>query len=137
MNIKKVGNVILAVKDLNKSLEFYNKIIGLPIQNKRTTWIDLGSQGTVLSLHPISQITARVNTSIDNGIAIGFIVGDLKSVIAELKNKHIRIFRDIIDKNSGKNALILDPDDYIISLFEPSFIDKDTQTTGYCGFTPQ
>ena len=35
MNIKKVGNVILAVKDLDKSIEFYNKILGLPIKNKR------------------------------------------------------------------------------------------------------
>ena len=32
MNVKKVGNVILAVKDLNKSVEFYNKILGMPIK---------------------------------------------------------------------------------------------------------
>jgi len=31
MNVKKVGNVILAVNDLNKSVEFYNKILGMPI----------------------------------------------------------------------------------------------------------
>ena len=40
-------------------------------------------------------------------------------------------------REAGKNALILDPDDYILSLFEPLFKDKEQQTTGYQGFTPQ
>ena len=30
VNIKRVGNVILAVKDLDKSLEFYHDILGFP-----------------------------------------------------------------------------------------------------------
>ena len=34
MNVKKVGNVILAVKDLDKSVEFYNKILGKKSKNK-------------------------------------------------------------------------------------------------------
>ena len=37
---------------------------------------------------------------------------------------------------SGKNAVILDPDGYLISLFEPIFEDKDQQKCGYQGFTP-
>ena len=54
MNVKKVGNVILAVKDLNKSVEFYNKILGMPIKRQRENWIDLGQSGALLSLHPAS-----------------------------------------------------------------------------------
>ena len=41
-----------------------------------------------------------------------------------------------MDREAGKNAVILDPDDYLISLFEPTFDDKTEQTTGYHGFTP-
>lgn len=136
MNIKRVGNVILAVKDLDKSVDFYNKIIGLPIKQQRRTWVDLGSHGTILSLHPTS-LTSNIGASIDNGIAIGFIVGDIKSAINELKTHGVKVYRDIINREAGKNALILDPDDYILSLFEPSFADKEQQTTGYQGFTPQ
>ena len=41
-------------------------------------------------------------------------------------------------RESGKNAIVLDPDDYMISLFEPNFSDeKNKQTSGYVGFTPQ
>ena len=78
MNIKKVGNVILAVTDIDKSLEFYNGIIGLPIKNQRRSWVDLGTSGALLSLHPASLTAEHVGSSIDNGITIGFLVGDVQ-----------------------------------------------------------
>jgi len=136
VNIKKVGNVILAVKDIDKSIQFYHELIGLPIKNQRRSWVDLGTSGAILSLHPASLTEQHVGSSIDNGITIGFLVGDVKSAIDELKEKGVRIHRDIVDRDAGKNAVILDPDDYLISLFEPNFEDKAQQTGGYHGFTP-
>ena len=137
MNIKRVGNVILTVKDMGKSVEFYNKILGMPIKRERDNWIDLGQTGALLSLRPISASESNVNSSTDNGILIGFVVGDVSSAIDELKLKNIKIHRDIQDKSSGKNAIILDPDGYMISLFEPNFsAEKTIQSGGYIGFTP-
>ena len=135
MNIKRVGNVILAVKDLGKSVEFYNKILGMPIKRERNNWVDLGQTGALLSLHPTSDTDG--DSSIDNRILIGFVVGDVSSAIDELKLKNVKIHRDIQDKPSGKNAIILDPDGYMISLFEPNFsAEKTIQSGGYIGFTP-
>ena len=135
MNIKRVGNVILAVKDLGKSVEFYNKILGMPIKRERDNWIDLGQTGALLSLHPTSDTDG--DSSIDNRILIGFVVGDVSSAIDELKSKNVKIHGDIQNKSSGKNAIILDPDDYMISLFEPDFsAEKNIQSGGYIGFTP-
>jgi len=136
MNIKKLGNVILAVKDLDKSLEFYHEIIGLPIRNQRRTWIDLGTSGAIISLHPASLTAEHIGSSIENGITLGFLVGDIKSSVEELKSKGIKIYREIVEREAGKNAIVLDPDDYLVSLFEPSFKDKAQQTSGYQGFTP-
>ena len=137
MNVKKVGNVILAVKDLNKSVEFYNKILGMPIKNVRENWIDLGQSGAMLSLHPAVESSPHVGTSMDNGIMIGLLVGDVASAVDELKSKNIRIHRNIQERGAGKNAIILDPDDYMISLFEPDFsAEKNIQSGGYIGFTP-
>ena len=136
MNIKKVGNVILAVKDLDKSIKFYNEVIGLPIKDQRETCVDLGTSGTLLSLHPASLTAQHVGSSIENGISLGFIVGDLKSALEEVKTKGVKIHRDVIEKDAGKNAVILDPDEYLISLFEPTYKDQDQQTSGYHGFTP-
>ncbi|NQV39795.1 MAG: VOC family protein [Nitrosopumilus sp.] len=136
MNIKKVGNVILAVTDIDKSLEFYHEIIGLPIRSQRRSWVDLGTSGALLSLHPASLTAQHIGSSIENGITIGFLVGDVKSAIEELRSKGVRIHRDIVKKDAGLNAVVMDPDDYLISLFEPLFEDKAEQTGGYQGFTP-
>ena len=136
MNVKKVGNVILAVKDIDKSLEFYHEKIGLPIKNQRRSWVDLGTSGALLSLHPASLTAQHIGSSIENGITIGFLVGDVKSAVEELKSKGVKIYRDIVDRESGKNAIVLDPDEYLVSLFEPNFEDKAQQTGGYQGFTP-
>jgi len=72
----------------------------------------------------------------ENGITLGFLVGDIKSAIDELKSKGIKIYREVVERDAGKNAIVLDPDDYLVSLFEPSFKDKAQQTSGYQGFTP-
>ncbi len=136
MNIKKVGNVILAVKDLDKSIAFYHDIIGLPIKRQRRSWVDLGTSGALLSLHPASLTAQHIGSSIENGITIGFLVGDVTSAVDELKSKGVKIYRDVVARDAGKNAVVLDPDDYLISLFEPIFDDKEQQTGGYHGFTP-
>jgi lactoylglutathione lyase len=136
VNIKRVGNVILAVKDLDRSIDFYHNIIGMPIKNERRSWVDLGTTGALLSLHPASLTAEHMGGSIDNGITIGFIVGDVATAVEELKSKGIRIYRDVIEKGAGKNAIVMDPDAYLISLFEPNFKDKSKQTSGYVGFTP-
>lgn len=136
MNIRKVGNVILAVRDLDRSLEFYHEVIGLPIKKQRRAWIDLGTTGALLSLHPASLTAEHVGSSIENGITIGFLVGDVQSAVEELRSKGVKIYRDIIEREAGKNAVIQDPDNYLISLFEPNFKDKEQQTGGYHGFTP-
>ena len=137
MNIKRIGNIILAVKDLDVSIKFYNETLGMPIKNERRNWVDLGTTGAVLSLHPASLTAPHTGTSVDNGVLIGLTVGDLSSAVDELKSKNVRIHRDIQERDSGKNAIILDPDDYMISLFEPNFsAEKNIQSGGYIGYTP-
>lgn len=136
MNIKRVGNVILAVKDLDRSTEFYHTILGLPIKNQRRAWVDLGQTGALLSLHPASITSDHSSNNMEGGIVIGFLVGDVKSALDELKSKGVKIHRDIVDREAGKNAIILDPDGYMISLFEPKFADPEQQSKGYHGFAP-
>ena len=85
MNIKRIGNIILEVKDLDVSLKFYHEVLGMPIKNERRNWIDLGQDsGGMLSLHPASMTTSTTETK-ENGILIGLIVGDLESGLDDLK----------------------------------------------------
>ena len=139
MKIKRIGNIILEVKDLDASIKFYHEVLGMPIKNERRNWVDLGQQsGGILSLHPASITTSHTSSTKENGILIGLTIGDLNSAMDELSAAKIEIFRDIQERQAGKNAIILDPDGYMISLFEPDFSEsKDKQTSGYVGFTPE
>lgn len=136
MNIKRLGNVILAVRDLDRSVEFYHGVIGLPIKSQRRTWVDLGTTGALISLHPASLTAEHMGSSIENGIIVGFVVGDVRSALEELRPKGVKVYREIVEHEAGKNAIVLDPDSYMISLFEPSFKETTRQSGGYQGFTP-
>ena len=135
MNIKHLGSVIVAVSNLEKSVKFYNEIIGMPIKNKRENWVELAKQGATVILHPA---TTKINTgtSIENGIVIGLVVGDILSAVQELKSQNVTIYRDIESHKAGKNAIVLDPDKYMISLFEPAPPDSAKQARGFHGFAP-
>lgn len=135
MNIRHLGSVIIAVSDLSKSVKFYNEIIGLPIKNKRENWVELAKQGAAVILHTASR-PINTGTSIENGIVIGLVVGDIESALQELKAQKVTIYRDIESHKIGKNAIILDPDKYMISLFEPALPDSATQASGFHGFAP-
>jgi len=120
---------------MEKSVKFYNEIIGMPIKNKRENWVELGKQGATVILHPA---TTKINTgtSIENGIVIGLVVGDIQSAIQELKSQKVTIYRDIESHKAGTNAIVLDPDKYMISLFEPAPPDSAKQARGFHGFAP-
>lgn len=135
MNIKHLGSVIIAVSNLEKSVKFYNEVIGLPIKNKRENWVELGKQGATVILHPASK-QINTGTSLENGIVIGLVVGDIGSAVQELKSQKVTMYRDIEDHKSGKNAIALDPDKYMISLFEPAPPDSARQAKGFHGFAP-
>ena len=135
MNIRHLGSVIVAVSNLEKSTKFYNEIIGLPIKNRRENWVELAKQGATLILHPAIR-PINTGTSIENGIVIGLVVGDIESAIEELKSQNVPIYRDVVSHKAGKNAIVLDPDKYMVSLFEPAPPDTAKQAQGFYGFAP-
>jgi len=134
MQIKHLGSVIIAVSNLEKSTAFYHDVIGLPIRNERENWVELGRDVGTVILHPATKPIVT-GTSIDNGIVIGLVVGDIASAVQELKSKGITIYREITSHKAGKNCIVLDPDKYMISLFEPS-TEAAQQARGFHGFTP-
>ncbi|MGI0082176.1 MAG: VOC family protein [Nitrosopumilaceae archaeon] len=135
MNIKHLGSVIIAVSNLEKSIKFYNEIIGLPIKNKRAKWVELGKQGATVILHTASR-PINTGTSIENGIVIGLVVGDIDTAVQELKSQNVTVYRDVVSHKAGKNVIVLDPDKYMVSLFEPALPDTAKQAAGFHGFAP-
>src|SRR3989441_4811291 len=119
MNIRHLGSVIIAVSNLEKSVQFYHDIIGLPIKQKRGKWVELAKEGATVILHSASK-AINTGTSIENGIVIGLVVGDIESAVQGLKSKNITIYTDVVSQKSVKNYIELNPYKCRDSLFEAS-----------------
>ena len=135
MNIKHLGSVIIAESNLEKSIQFYSQVIGLPVKNRHGDWAELGRDGATVILHSASK-PINTGTSIENGIVIGLVVGDIESAVQEIRSQQVAIQREITSHKAGKNCIVLDPDKYMISLFEPSYDGGPQQARGFHGFAP-
>ena len=117
----RIGSVILLVDDLERSAQFYKDTIGLKLKVKTTDWIEFFEKGTTLALHPRRR---RKDVDDDNdrdghpNVLVGFMVADLDQVINDLRAKDVRFFKEPTTEPFGKHAIILDPDDHLISIAE-------------------
>ena len=118
----RIGSVILLVDDLERSAQFYKDTIGLKLKVKTTDWIEFFEKGTTLALHP-----RRRRKDVDDddddrdghpNVLVGFMVADLDQVIKDLRAKDVRFFKEPTTEPFGKHAIILDPDDHLISIAE-------------------
>jgi lactoylglutathione lyase len=117
----RIGSVILLVDDLERSAQFYKDTIGLKLKVKTTDWIEFFEKGTTLALHPRGR-RKDVDDDDDRGghptVLVGFMVADLDHVVKDLRAKDVRFFKEPKLEPFGKHAIILDPDDHLISIAE-------------------
>ncbi|MGI9011978.1 MAG: VOC family protein [Nitrososphaeraceae archaeon] len=115
----RIGSVILLVDDLERSAQFYKDTIGLKLKVKTTDWVEFFEKGTTLALHP-----RRRRKDVDDdrdghpNVLVGFMVADLDQVVKDLRAKDVRFFKEPKTEPFGKHAIILDPDDHLISIAE-------------------
>lgn len=118
----RIGSVILLVDDLERSAQFYKDTIGLKLKVKTTDWIEFFEKGTTLALHPRRRRRKDVDDDDDRdghpNVLVGFMVADLDQVIKDLRAKDVRFFKEPTTEPFGKHAIILDPDDHLISIAE-------------------
>lgn len=119
----RIGSVILLVDDLERSAQFYKDTIGLKLKVKTTDWIEFFEKGTTLALHPRRRRRKDVDDDDDDrdghlNVLVGFMVADLDQVIKDLRAKDVRFFKEPTTEPFGKHAIILDPDDHLISIAE-------------------
>lgn len=130
---RKVGAVILLVSDMEKSINFYKDTLGLELKTRTKEWTEFIKNGTVLALHPAKRRKLR-----QDGVYIGFRVGNLGDVCDKLKEKGVKFLQEIGEDAFGKHAIIEDPDGYRISIIELKIGEEEQmkQAPGYYGFTP-
>jgi lactoylglutathione lyase len=131
---KKIGAVILLVRDMKQSSEFYRNVLGMQLKHDSEDWVEF-SKGTttVLALHPARKAH---NTLKRTGMLVGFNVSDLDDVCRQLEKKKVKFYKKQTEEPFGKHAIIQDPDGHLISLVELSSRDELSQIPYYHGFAP-
>jgi lactoylglutathione lyase len=114
----KIGSVILLVDDMKRSTQFYKDTIGLKLKVETTDWIEFFDKGTTLALHPRRRKSKDERDDDNPNVLVGFMVSDLDQVAKDLKAKNVRFFKEPKSEPFGKHAIILDPDDHLISIAE-------------------
>jgi|RhiMethySRZTD1v2_1073278.scaffolds.fasta_scaffold00688_16 lactoylglutathione lyase len=139
---RRISAIILLVRDLNKSIDFYGNVLGMEKKQESDDWVEFMKQGTVLALHPIkkkqkAEVRQRTAGSIKKGnILIGFNVSDLESVCNELSKKKVKFYKNLKNESFGKHAIIEDPEGNLISLAEMVSKEEFMQIPYYHGFAP-
>ncbi len=113
MSFRKLGAVILLVSDMNKSVQFYEEILNIPLKKKSDEWTEFFNKETVLALHP-----AKNKEKIKSGqhILVGFSASDFDQTIRKLQDKNVVFFKNPREEGFGKHAIIEDPDGHLISI---------------------
>ena len=113
MSFRKLGAVILLVSDMNKSVQFYEEILNIPLKKKSDEWTEFFNKETVLALHP-----AKNKEKVKSGqhILVGFSASDFDQTMRNLQDKKVIFFKNPREEGFGKHAIIEDPDGHLISI---------------------
>lgn len=111
--------MILFTSDIKRALEFYRDDLGLPLQNATKDTIEFFSSGTkiVIKGHGKAETKGKATTATTRpGILIGFTIQNIDELCELFKKKGVRFLKEPRDEAFGRHAIILDPDDHMISL---------------------
>lgn len=109
--------VCLLVNDFNKSLDFYQNILGLEINSTNETFADFKLNGTSLAIFQRSEAIAMFPKEYMNSggsCVLAFQVDGVEEAVSELKKKGMEIFEGPKTTSWGQTvAYFLDPDSNI------------------------
>ena len=119
--MKQFVHATIQVKNLEKSLAFYQDIIGLPIARRFVSGDDteivfLGEGETLVEL---IYVEGGEDTNIGNGIALGFGVNSLDETMDFIKDKGVEIHSGPFEPSpTTKFFYVQDPDGLKIQFIE-------------------
>ena len=108
---------MLVCSDLARSRAFYRDILGLRIGTDASPdWVDFDiGDGRRLGLHPDSA-TLLVRPG---SLQLAFNVDNVDAFITDARMAGVRVLQDPYEQDSGRVAVITDPDGYVIQVFSP------------------
>lgn len=115
------GNATVFVSDMDKSIDFYTKALGMQLRMRAENfWAEVqAGDSLVIGLHPASPSAKDPGT--EGCIHIGLQVSEpLEEVQRKIGEHGIQFAGDIIADGPGRFANIADPDGNRLYFWEPS-----------------
>ncbi|GBC73080.1 hypothetical protein HRbin04_00476 [archaeon HR04] len=116
---RRLDAVILFTSNLERAVEFYRDDLGLPLQNATNDTVEFFSSGTKIIIKSVDgkagaeQVKGKAARP---GILLGFTIQNIDELCELLKKKGVRFLKEPREEAFGKHAIILDPDEHMISL---------------------
>jgi catechol 2,3-dioxygenase-like lactoylglutathione lyase family enzyme len=114
-----IDHILLEVKDLKRSLEFYENYLGLHLKKKSGDFamLESGNVGIYLwSNHWPWSPPAQKLPRPQSGMYPHFAVTDTKAFVSKLRQAGYRIVQEVKDYDYGTEAFVADPDGFIWAL---------------------
>lgn len=136
----KIKGISLLVTDVKRSLEFYNGILGMQINQKTEDRIEFaykGGESINITLGKNTPENESKSDSSNGNIMITFMITNFDELHNVLLTNNIKFYRKVNEGPYGKNVIVEDPDGYLISLNEPKPTEEFSQIPYYHGFAPE
>ena len=135
----KFNNLIpeLTVTDINKSKEFYTKVLGFKIEYERPedkfTFLSLGEAQLMLDEINDNWNVGELKYPFGNGINFQIDIEDIDGFVRKVKAWNVPLFKDIFTSSyqcggvcyEEKEVLIQDPDGYLLRFSETQKVKND------------
>lgn len=124
LQLKSLDYVVLIVRDLDASLNFYHHILGLPLRHRAASYAQLDSGATRLGLFTRDAMAATLGRAVSTGstseaFELGFFVDDCDAAYAELALAGITGVSPPVNREWGqRTAYIGDPDGNLVELVQ-------------------
>ena len=114
--IKTVWCVTFYVSNLEKAAEFYEKTLGLEKKYEYPSYVGFECGGVEIGLVPKLKEGERVN---HRSPSVEFLVDNVERFYAELKNKGVKIVKELHEEPwGGRQATFTDPDGNVLEIVQ-------------------
>lgn len=124
LQLKSLDYIVLIVRDLDTSLDFYHHILGLPLRQRAASYAQLDSGVTRLGLFTRAAMAATLGRAVGTGsrheaFELGFFVDDCDAACAQLAACGVARVSPPTDREWGqRTAYVSDPDGNLIELVQ-------------------
>ena len=114
--INKIAFSHYCATDMERSVDFYQNILGLTLLFKRDDWSEFSIGGQRLAIRKVENLDMPLKTG---GAVISFETTSIESLVAFMKGKGVRFAEEVQSYSYGKLASFFDPDENLLGLYEP------------------